>query len=329
MCQSAIPNLGATREGLVTLAGEFRYNAAFQDKVRLLLAEGYVGWRRIRGDGDCFYRAFGVNFLEQVLRLPPGTEERWRSVGRVLEQMRRLRDTLDKQEMSARQDLLARLERLGEGLPWDGSSNPFAPSRASSWGSSEMHEEVDAMVWSLLDPAGSVDGALVLGLRRLAAAHLTEKKEDLVDGPSEGISYDIIARSEGYEGGVEEFCSKVVLPMGKEAEGVVLHALPKALGVDLHLVFLDRLQGPQAGILEAQVVFRGDSKPGSEAAPERAAAGAGPERPDDAAKTPTLRVSLQLRPGHYDILYRAEDSLCEEVLRGRREQAVVGIAPIQ
>ena len=88
---------------------------------------------------------------------------------------------------------------------------------------------------------------------------------------------------------VSDFCRKVVLPLGVEAEGVVLKGVAQALGIDLRVAFLDR-----SG---SDVAFC-----------DYGCSGGDIIAPPCAAREVPL-VHLQLRPGHYDVLYFSDSGL--------------------
>lgn len=51
---------------LENLIIEFKYNKFKVAKVRTL-QDGYVGWRKVRGDGNCYYRANIFGIIEQLI----------------------------------------------------------------------------------------------------------------------------------------------------------------------------------------------------------------------------------------------------------------------
>lgn len=50
-----------------TLDKEYKYDQVFSKRVKLL-EEKYATLRRIRPDGNCFYRAFAYNYLEHLIQ---------------------------------------------------------------------------------------------------------------------------------------------------------------------------------------------------------------------------------------------------------------------
>jgi len=59
-------------EPLSSLLEEFRYNQGQQQQIRKLMGEEkYSRWRRIRGDGNCYYRAFMFGIIEYLISKSP------------------------------------------------------------------------------------------------------------------------------------------------------------------------------------------------------------------------------------------------------------------
>ncbi|KAF4714956.1 hypothetical protein FOZ63_023809, partial [Perkinsus olseni] len=55
-------------EPLATLAEEFSHSQGHQRKIRLMAEKvDATHWRRVRGDGNCFYRALGTTLIERML----------------------------------------------------------------------------------------------------------------------------------------------------------------------------------------------------------------------------------------------------------------------
>merc|ERR1712039_277234 len=89
---------------------------------------------------------------------------------------------------------------------------------------------------NMRDSNSSLDLALVRALRRFTADYLVANKDD--DAINDGISFEIICLASGEYSGVLDFCERVVLPMGVEAESMAISALPPAIGVVLRIAFL-------------------------------------------------------------------------------------------
>lgn len=266
-----VPNVGP-REGLASLADEFRYNGNFINKVQRLQLLGYSGWRRIRGDGNCCYRAVGFGFLEQVAAAPPS--QRVAMAGGLRHQLATLDFPLS-DHAQAHRELLARFDRLLAGLSWDEPAAGHAETTP-----------LGILYLCFCDPAKPFDLALVRALRRLAADWLLRNAHD--DDLGGGISFEIASMAQGFDG-VAGFCDKVVLPEGVEAEGIVLNALPAVLGMGLRIAYLDRNESRDLPFCD--YATNGSVGEG--------ALGMAPV------------IHMQLRPGHYDLLYFGEERLPE------------------
>lgn len=253
-------NMGP-REALSSLMEEFRFNPAIAEKVRRLEQRGYTGWRRIRGDGNCYYRSVGFGVLEQLV-VAAGP----RRLAHAAELVKRLSTVsfVDEPLAAAHKELLERVERLGCGAGWEQPRSSDA--ELTSFG---------LLYRSLHDPQNGIDLALIRALRRLTADYMTKHADD--EGANNGISFTAICVCGGEYTGVEDFCARVVLPDGMEAESLCQQALPTALGVGVRIAFLDRsdkdITFHDFGVREA------------------------PDMP---------MVHVQLRPGHYDLLYFRE-----------------------
>lgn len=256
------------REPLSTLIQEFRFNTSFASKVRRLEQRGYTGWRRIRGDGNCFYRAVGFGLLEQLVVAPE--RERISQISSLYERIAAL-EFADALHAAEHKELLARVDRLKHGAGWEepGLDSPETPA-------------FGLLYSSLHNPKNSADLALLRALRRLAADYLLSHAHDAA--ANHGISYHDICVCAGEYVDVSDFCNKVVLPDGVEAETLCQSALPAALGVGVRIAFLDRGDAQDVTFHDFGVDV--DSDDGAESSPSA--------RP---------LIHVQLRPGHYDLLY--------------------------
>jgi len=231
---------------------EFQFNTSFCDKVRELIQCRYVGWRRVRGDGNCFYRAVGFGFLEKLVQASEQDRLRWTST--FLGNLRTL-SYEDPSEQAAHANLVEHFERLRSSGGWE--VPPHGAHETTALG---------ILYRSLRDPETALDLALIRAMRHLSAKHLLENKDEFASG----ISLNTICAAQGYEG-AEDYCQKVILPMGQEAEGLTLGMLPPVLGLAFCEYTVD-------GSMGEGVSVDGDHP----------------------------RVHVQLRPGHYDLVYFGE-----------------------
>lgn len=252
-------------ESLNSLVDEFKYNKSFCQKVDELHKKGYIGWRRVRGDGNCFYRACGFGLLEQIITAPIKQQMAWAEVlRRCLESLR----FEDREEQAEHLRLLDHVTQLSKGEGWQVCQD----SRAE-----EMTQQGLLYVSFRDNSPASLDLALVRALRHLTARHMIANADD--PEACHGISFRMLCDAQGL-GTPERFCEQTVLPMGVEAETLVMSAIAPALCMSLRIALLDR--GEASGLCF-----------------EDYKAGAGVDQP---------MVHVQLRPGHYDLLYWHDDS---------------------
>mmetsp|Transcript_72265 Transcript_72265/g.223306 ORF Transcript_72265/g.223306 Transcript_72265/m.223306 type:complete len:262 (-) Transcript_72265:287-1072(-) len=210
-------NLGP-REPLSSLAEEFRHNASFAEKVRHLQSVGYGGWRRARGDGNCFYRSVGVGLLEQTVLGCGARCSAWSDAFAG-----RLRAV--EFEDAGEHDVHSRLISFLEGLRQD--TRPLG----------ELKRRL-RMVFN--DEGSGLDLAFVRFLRRLTADYLCKNRKNPDLG--NGLEPDMLCELLTY-GDVDGFNSQVTLRMGREAQDLAVCGLPLALDIGLRLLFLDRNEG--------------------------------------------------------------------------------------
>lgn len=159
------------------------------------------------------------------------------------------------------------------------------------------------VLWqSIRDPQKPLDLAFIRALRKLAARYIQLHADD--DEVGGGISFETVCSAEGYRD-AQHYCEQVILPLGVEAEGIVLNAVARCLHICLRVAFMDRQS--------SDIAF---CDYGCEAAPATHA-GQPSSRP---------LIHVQLRPGHYDLLYVRADNSMPAFLSARG--APVSIAPV-
>lgn len=228
------PNVGK-RKGMDALEEECRFNAGMLRKVRQL-AETYDHWRPVRGDGNCYYRAVVFGALEVFLaRGDAGAAQ----VAGALAQVHY--DTTEEHNLH------------NELLKW------LRTCRSSA----ELEE------WIAQD--AELDQALIRACRRLVRLFLIGHAD--VEMPS-GLTYEALAQAlDTHYTGIDDYCRRVVDPMGRDAETLALDALPLQLGVGLRVWILDRRD-------EVDLVSV-----------------------DMPAPDGQVHVHVLFKPGHYDLLY--------------------------
>lgn len=270
--RSEIANAGP-REQLSTLADEFRFNAKFGEKVSRLEEHGYDAWRRIRGDGNCFYRAVGFAILEELVMLGSSIHERVEWITEFHERLARIHFG-DAEDAASHADLLGRLGRLRDGGGWE------VPAQ------SDLELTPFGVLYRTFRDAGDpLDLALIRAIRQMLAEYLLAYADD--ESVGGGISFATICMAGGYDS-VADYNRQVVLPLGTEAEGICLNAVPKALDISLRIAFLDRSESSDLTFCD----YFAD----------------GDDAESQLAQSRKPFVHVQLRPGHYDLLYLRERS---------------------
>lgn len=235
------------REDIDALKDEFRHNPSMVSKIRKLADEhGYGHWRPIRGDGNCFYRAAIFGVLEA-----------WLSEG-AMHRVRDLAELLQKVKYEEREEQCAHERML---------------KRLSTWDSAKELEH-----WVAMD--SGIDQALVRACRRVLRDHLVSHANAQLPNGMTYLQYVLAdvgdSNGDGDYKDVEDYCSRIVDPMGREAEFLAVAGFPASLGIGLRIWLLDR---------------RGDVDL---------------TNTDWLGPSGNIDVHLLLKPGHYDLLIPRE-----------------------
>eukprot|EP00440_Ansanella_granifera_P061704 gb/GFBE01066895.1/.p1 GENE.gb/GFBE01066895.1/~~gb/GFBE01066895.1/.p1 ORF type:complete len:339 (+),score=87.53 gb/GFBE01066895.1/:1-1017(+) len=210
--QSTFPAVGKL-ETLDKLREEFKFNKSFGEKVKQLEKLGYDGWRRMRGDGNCFYRAVGFGLLEVIVEAPQQLQRKWAQHMSKAILALRFNSEADQRD----HDRLCKLiGKLAEGTGW---------------------QQVAELEDSFTD--SSLDQALVRAVRHLIGKCMVENADDEALG--NGMSFRLLCEVEGQS--LEGYLSTKILKMGVEAEGHIIKVTTEALRINLHIVYLDRHDG--------------------------------------------------------------------------------------
>ncbi|XP_060063691.1 ubiquitin thioesterase OTUB1-like [Ylistrum balloti] len=164
------------------------------------LKSRYKCVRKTRGDGNCFYRAFGFAYLEQLLTNQVDFSRFKEVASRSKEELVDLgfpRFTIE----DFHDTFMDVVEKVG---------TPCTKE--------ELHET--------FNDQGTSD-YLVVYLRLLVSGYL-QKEAEFFQNFIEG------------ERSVREFCNQEVEPMGKESDHLQVMALTSALGVAVRVVYMDR-----------------------------------------------------------------------------------------
>eukprot|EP00607_Mallomonas_marina_P009645 CAMPEP_0182419612 /NCGR_PEP_ID=MMETSP1167-20130531/4026_1 /TAXON_ID=2988 /ORGANISM="Mallomonas Sp, Strain CCMP3275" /LENGTH=781 /DNA_ID=CAMNT_0024594623 /DNA_START=457 /DNA_END=2803 /DNA_ORIENTATION=- len=218
LCDNDVINVRSFRDcvgpkcRLHALAVLFKYNATAQQKVARL-ASVYMGYRPVKGDGNCFYRAVMFSLLEQLV----GAEDR-KSIRRLHQRVLKL---MTEKNMEVLNDVVIILRDVADGICWTGGSQGVA----------EMEE------W-MLKASNGLDLNLVQTCRLLVSRYLLLHQDKEMNGLK---VRDAILPSYSDVSDMGSYCSKYVEAMGVDAEGPLVSGglLFEALGCTGRTVFLD------------------------------------------------------------------------------------------
>ncbi|CAD7961091.1 unnamed protein product [Amoebophrya sp. A25] len=258
-------------EPLEVLETEYQ-NSEILRKLRTM-KNSYSGFRRIRGDGNCYYRALGFAFLESG-----GPEA-------ALGLLRRLEESQNSDEHKTLHVALTEILSSCAGENGQNDTNENLNKHPLL-----RNKECDKYLRALYERFlvdSSLDKCLVSVVRRFVGQCVTETQNDRIQ--DFGTLAELLTMALGHES-VEAFLEQEVLKDGVEAMDVVQIVAPKALQCQTHILQLDR------NLAE-------NGMPTIYHYPETSSAGA-----DEKACWPD--VTLLFKPGHYDILYPSEIAKC-------------------
>ncbi|CAG7660278.1 unnamed protein product [Allacma fusca] len=200
---STIPLVG-DRECVTNLLPEYESDLVYKDKI-LEISKTYEFFRRMRPDGNCFFRAFCYGSIERVLGNPGAIQEyRDRLVASkdILKATGFTQFTVE----DFYDTFLDVLDKAAEGLAANELLKLFQEQSLADY--------------------------LVVYLRILTSAELRKSAEfysNFIEGDRT----------------LEEFCQLEVEPMYKESDHIHITALTTALGVGVKVIYMDRGLGGQ------------------------------------------------------------------------------------
>jgi ubiquitin thioesterase protein OTUB1 len=198
--QARRPLVGARESGLSSLSSELGATWGFARKLPQL-SRKYSALRRVRGDGNCFFRAFVFRLLEELCGEGPGRAgAQARAQALVAGALPAL--------------VAVGYEAVSVETFTDFAQDTFAGLSAMSVG------DVEALV------CGPESEYLVWFARLVCAGFLKRHAERFLPFLQEHAS-------------VDEFCAKEVEPMGKECDQVQIIALTEYFGARVFAEYLD------------------------------------------------------------------------------------------
>ncbi|RKP14371.1 otubain-like cysteine protease [Piptocephalis cylindrospora] len=188
-------------EDLEALKAEYDQGCSVYQRKITALKEQYPRFRRSRGDGNCFFRAFGFAWFEALL-----TSKDEQLLPRTIKHLEGTKQLLEAAgfEMVALEEFYDLTLDLLRALP-----THTRPSLLSNFN----------------DPETS--NAIVCYLRFLTAAHVRTHPDDFAPFIEEA------------NGDVARYCERTIEAFGQESEGIAVIALVRALHVPIQVVYLD------------------------------------------------------------------------------------------
>lgn len=198
---------------LASLAEEYKFSSAHGRKIEELIRKGYTTHRRVRGDGNCFYRAAGFGFLESLAT-------------------RRLSQACSSAQLSFEwpsEECFGELSEEYYALHQD--IDVLCRCRDS-----ETQQAVGQRLLTRLMGDVRFDLCVVVFVRLLVALFLQREKD--CEGSDEHTKMMIETVKAQYDT-IEQYVEKHVLPLGVEAEGQAIAIAAQQLGMFTRIVQLD------------------------------------------------------------------------------------------
>lgn len=281
-----IENIGPTLR-LSVLAARDEFNQSIKEKVHHL-SDVYDSWRRIRGDGNCYYRSVIFGLLEQVVR-------------------------------SKSKDGFKQLATAFIGLL------PFVESHTSKATAiagfirylKDAHDgracnDVLDLEADVLDEYLQLDHNMILSSRLIVSKYLTEHGSDDFNGIS---LVDAILPFYSDVTSISEYCTNYVEMMGVDAEGPLVSEgiLLSIFGAAGCTVLLDRRSDVDLSVTITNISFRGNENSGNgSGGVMRGRIGFGTQSSSGVGDK-LQPIHVLLRPGHFDLLYAKPSVTLESI----------------
>nr|QBH67526.1 cysteine proteinase [Ustilago esculenta] len=291
-------------EPIEVLQQEYASNDAFLGKIKWLKEQaGFIGIRRAKGDGDCFYRAFAFAFIYKIMMMKDRPMHHF-TVKHVESTLQLLNQAGFDGEVYT--DFYEPLKNLLNRMY---STDPETK---------ELNEQ--ALVEVMNDPEQS--NSIVVYLRLLTSAFLKLNSDEYTP-----FLFSLDSHTDASPPDMASFCANQVEAIGKEADHVQITALSRALKVSLDVAYLSPSQAPPETPLDedfpAEQLHQSEQNVSSEtsaASESIAVPGKDAEKRRNIAEHPdrcdVVRFEVEggqiteigtmlLRPGHYDLLVEA------------------------
>nr|CAG4649548.1 EOG090X0AE1 [Scapholeberis mucronata]SVE93777.1 EOG090X0AE1 [Scapholeberis mucronata] len=189
------------KQPLNSLLKEYADDPIYSNKSKQL-CEAYTSLRRIRPDGNCFFRGFGFSYFERLLE----NEEEWKKF---------------QSHVSSTKDQL-----LAQGFP-KFTLEDFFDSFMDVVNRLGGENKIDLEELSRIFNDSAMSDYLVVYLRLMTSGQL-QREEDFYQNFLEGDKT------------MKEFCQQEVEPMYRESDHMHAIALGSCLKVGIRVVYLDR-----------------------------------------------------------------------------------------
>ncbi|XP_020581313.1 uncharacterized protein LOC110025267 isoform X3 [Phalaenopsis equestris] len=181
-----------------------------QDKLKEL-REKYASFRRVLGDGNCFFRAFKFAYLEHILLMKDMEE-----AVRIFAKMTELKDRILQDNMTPSESLMSDYDAFCNivQLVSPISENSISHSVLLEWSKNEN---------GYSDPA--------IRFLRMVTSNEIRSRPNHFEESILGLSSDTTMT-------VQKFCEVEVEPMGKDVDNVQITAFVDALGVPIRIEYV-------------------------------------------------------------------------------------------
>lgn len=244
---------------------EYENNPSYHDTIQKFICPKYKSYRKCRGDGNCFYRAFSFAFIEQQSLIP--------NIDKLIGNMKNLLSSVGFDKF-AYDDFMEEFVQFLDQEKMEINCNDSDKNDEKNLIKGELNEKESIgdnvqTVWAIEEHKSH---ALVVLMRLMCSAYLRSHEEEFTPFITE-------------ENDIKIFCQKHVECLGQDADQVQIISLANALGVRVQIAYLtnneDFLNG-RGGVEED----------GSDCILEL-----GQEQS-------SITINLLYRPGHYDLLYK-------------------------
>eukprot|EP00577_Skeletonema_sp_RCC1716_P018910 CAMPEP_0113397672 /NCGR_PEP_ID=MMETSP0013_2-20120614/14521_1 /TAXON_ID=2843 ORGANISM="Skeletonema costatum, Strain 1716" /NCGR_SAMPLE_ID=MMETSP0013_2 /ASSEMBLY_ACC=CAM_ASM_000158 /LENGTH=328 /DNA_ID=CAMNT_0000282303 /DNA_START=45 /DNA_END=1031 /DNA_ORIENTATION=+ /assembly_acc=CAM_ASM_000158 len=281
-----------------TAANEQQQSAGFIQSAQFLSTK-YTSLRRVRGDGNCYYRAFLYSLCEHLLLRNSNNNETG-----GLKEFSRIKTTIANslkwvcqfgyEEMTIDmfyEELVELFDFIETSLSAADNNDKSASTSAGAAEDESNRNNAQQQLHAKLNEENSTSDYCTWYLRVLTAAQMKSN-------PDRFLPF-LLADETNMMMDIPTFCSREVEPMGKECGMVTVAALAECLGVKVVIEYMDgRLSNIDAAVggigSSGEVV----NHVFGQIHDEDDGGGKGDDEDRD-----RICLTLLYRPGHYDILY--------------------------